>query len=503
MHNVLIGRQFYSRSGGLHREDSGTGGGRDAVRTLEKSESDYAEIVLDRTIYLDDRESPQVPASIRDEDDDVLEEPRRCDTGPFLERALVCLSLIYLIIFIAAIVSYKAAFVGIILHDPYFATYGLVVTTYILSRFFLSLFHRPPPLSGYEPSIAVIVPAFNEEAAVADTIKAILRLDYPSDLVEVVVINDGSSDSTLQRMEAVAATDKRVSVIDFKQNRGKRAAMAAGVRATSADIVAFVDSDSVLAPDALRAGASSFVRDEIGAVAGHAEVLNVHESWLTRMQTVRYFVAFRVFKAAESLFGAVTCCSGCFALYRRRAILPHMDAWEGQRFLGRQATFGDDRSLTNFVLRNWRVIYEPRAVSYTIVPASLKKFLLQQLRWKRSWTRESLIVSRFVWRKHLVASVATYVGIILPLLAPVTVIRALWWQPLVAGAGSPLLYLGGIYAMAVVYGLYFSIKNGSHNGLWFFGVAFVFFYLVFLVWQTYYAVVTSWKTDWGTRKVAL
>ena len=72
------------------------------------------------------------------------------------------------------------------------------------------------------------------------------------------------------------------------------------------------------------------------------------------MQAVRYFVAFKVVKAAESVFSAVTCCSGCFSAYRREAILPHLDWWEHQTFLGRPSTFGDDRSLTNCVLRTGR-----------------------------------------------------------------------------------------------------------------------------------------------------
>ena len=93
------------------------------------------------------------------------------------------------------------------------------------------------------------------------------------------------------------------------------------------------------------------------------------------MQAVRYFVAFRVCKAAESIFGAVTCCSGCFSAYRREAIAPVLERWENQRFLGRPATYGDDRSLTNFVLRKWKVTYDELARSRTIVPAHFRAVL--------------------------------------------------------------------------------------------------------------------------------
>jgi hyaluronan synthase len=278
--------------------------------------------------------------------------------------------------------------------------------------------------------------------------------------------------------------------------------MAAGIAATDAEIVVFVDSDSSLEPDAMRVLVQGFADPAVGAVAGHADVLNVRESWLTRMQAVRYYVAFQVIKAAESVFGAVTCCSGCFAAYRREAIMPHLRAWEHQRFLGRASTYGDDRSLTNHVLRGWKVRYEAAAVSHTIVPPTMSKFLRQQIRWKRSWTRESLIVGRFIWRRSPLASVWAYLGIALPLVAPLVAVRAIAWQPLVVGAGAPLVYLIGIYAMALVYGLYYGLRHGRYDTLWVFGVLFVFFYLAFLLWQTWYAILTSRNSSWGTRTPA-
>ncbi|MEA2169866.1 MAG: hyaluronan synthase [Solirubrobacteraceae bacterium] len=407
---------------------------------------------------------------------------------------------IYLVLLIAAVIAYKGAFVEVVTLDPFFGIYGIVVVTYILSRFVISLFYRSHRDAGLEPHIAVVMPAFNEEAAIATSIEAILALEYPEDKLDVVVVNDGSTDGTAAEMDVVeAAARGRVTTIHFPENRGKRAAMAAGIRTTTADIVAFVDSDSVLEPGALRALAQGFADDRVGAVCGHADVLNVGESLLTRMQAVRYFVAFKVIKAAESVFSAVTCCSGCFAAYRRSAIAPHLDEWEHQTFLGAPATFGDDRSLTNYVLRDWRVTYEASAVSHTIVPATFKQFLVQQVRWKRSWTRESLIVGRFVWRKHPAAAAATYVGVILPLLAPLAALRALLYQPLVAGGGLPILYVLGIYAVALIYGLYYALRHQRYDTMWIWGVVFVFFYLAFLVWQTYYAMLTANRTTWGTR----
>jgi hyaluronan synthase len=416
-----------------------------------------------------------------------------------LDRVLRAVAGVYLGAIVVAIIAYKSAFIEVVKVDPIFGVYSVVVCSYILSRFLLSVVYRETHDHGLEPTVAVVMPAFNEEDAIATSIRALLALDYPESKVDVVVVNDGSTDGTLARIEAVAAENARVRVIDFPENRGKRAAMAAGIRATDAEVVAFVDSDCTLQPDSVRILVQGFADPEVGAIAGHADVLNVRSSWITRMQAVRYYVAFRVVKAAESVFGTVTCASGCFSAYRREALDPVLERWENQRFLRRRATYGDDRALTNFVLRRWKVRYESRAISHTIVPHTFRQFLRQQLRWKRSWTRESTIVARFIWRKHPLGSLAVYLGILLPLVAPVIACRSLIWHPIVDNSATPIVYLIGIYAMALIYGLYYALRHGRYDTLWVFGVLFIFFYLVFLLWQTYYAIATAANGSWGTR----
>jgi hyaluronan synthase len=417
-----------------------------------------------------------------------------------LDRLLRAGAGVYLIAMLVAIVAYKALLFETLSVNWFFGIYGLVVCTYILSRFVFSIFYRPSRDHGLRPHVAIVMPGFNEGEGIAASLRSLLALDYPAEKLEIVAVNDGSTDDTLEQMQAVAAdSDGRLRVIDLGRNRGKRAAMAAGIRATEADIVAFVDSDSVLRPDAMTALMQGFHDPKVGAVCGHADVLNLHESWLTRMQGVRYFVAFKVVKAAESVFNCVTCCSGCFSAYRREAILPHMPWWENQTFLGVESTFGDDRSLTNCVLRDWKVRYEANAVSLTTVPRTFRQFMVQQVRWKRSWTRESLIVATFMWRKNPIAALSTYVGIVLPLIAPIVAVRAMLWLPLGGHGGLPLVYGLGIYSMAVAYGLYYVLRRKTYDSTWIFGIVFVFFYLVFLLWQTYYAILTSRTATWGTR----
>src|SRR2546425_4512534 len=180
--------------------------------------------------------------------------PRR--SRAFFNVALRYVCFLYLSVIVVAIVIYKATFVEVVVTDPVFGVYSIVVCAYILSRFGFSLLYHPRAgrieRLETDPTVAIVMPAFNEERAIASSIRSLLAVDYPIEKLEVVVVNDGSTDATLEEIEAIAAREPRVQVINFPQNRGKRAAMAAGIRATEAEIIAFVDSDSMLEPDALR-----------------------------------------------------------------------------------------------------------------------------------------------------------------------------------------------------------------------------------------------------------
>jgi hyaluronan synthase len=349
---------------------------------------------------------------------------------------------------------------------------------------------------GLRPSVSVIVACKNEEASIGRTIDCIYATDYPRQLVEVIVVNDGSTDGTLDEMRRAQQRHAGLKVIDFGRNLGKRHGMAAGARAARGDILVYVDSDSFLRRDTLGQITQGFADPDVGGVCGHAYVHNVHKNALTRMQEVRYYVAFRVVKAAESLFGAVACCSGCLAAYRRSYVMPILDAWLNQSFLGTGATFGDDRSLTNFMLRRYRVIYNSRATCSTLVPETYRQFFRQQLRWKKSWVRETFIAGCFMWRRHPAAAFFFYMGGIFPVLSPIVVFSALVYPTFGPGEIS-LLYIYGATLMSALYGLYYMARMRSR--LWVYGVAFSFFYMCILVWQTYYALLTVHRNHWGTR----
>lgn len=404
------------------------------------------------------------------------------------------------------VVLIKFATIGQLDNNILFASYSIAVSFYIISRFALAYFYNPKPLdfegvSDYEPTISFAVPAKNEGENIKETILRIAASDYPKDKFDIIAINDGSTDTTLSEMLAAQheaeAAGIRVEVVDWEKNRGKRDGMAECVRRSTKDLIFFIDSDSFVEPDAARNVVKYFSNPKIGAVAGHAYVANAETNMLTKMQAVRYYVAFKAYKAAEALFGAVTCCSGCCSAYRRAYILPFLEGWENQRFLGVKCTYGDDRSLTNYTLYSgYDAIFAPDVIAHTFVPDTFKVFMRQQLRWKKSWTRESLLAGTFMWRKNIIMSISFYLGVILPLLAPLIVARAFVWYPVMKNQ-LPIYYVFGLLLMALIYGLYYYIYTKDKK--WIYGVLFATFYTFVLIWQLPYAILRLRDSKWGTR----
>jgi hyaluronan synthase len=381
------------------------------------------------------------------------------------------------------------------------AAYTVVVSSYVVSRFALAALYRPPRYAGVEPSVAIVVPAYNEGEAVVRTIDSCLTLDYPRSKLEIVVVNDGSEDDTWAHMQRAAARQGQGAVrcIDLGSNQGKRAAMAAGIRATSAQILLFVDSDSMPAPNALWRLVQAFADERVGAAAGITHVRNAQTNVLTRMQAGRYYVSFRLLKAAESVIGAVSCCPGCFSAYRREALLPLLDGWEHQHFLGVECTYGDDRALTNRVLRaGWRCVYDSSAEAWTDAPEQYGKFFRQQLRWKKSWTREAPLLLAHVWRSRPLAFPAVLVATLAGFASPLILTYNLLVHPLVTGL-LPILYTVALAMVAMAYGLLYRSKRSDANWIW--AILGTFFYVAFSP-QLIWAVLRLRDGSWGTRAAA-
>jgi len=437
---------------------------------------------------------------LADQSQDVLEKDSRF-------RSVFIVSVFAVLIYIILIVKVEniQSFTG---EGWFFLIYSFAVTFYVLSRLLIAYFYKPQiPADAIQsdadlPTVTFGIPCKDEEENICETIERIAGSDYPKEKFDIMVINDGSDDNTLVEMKRGRTIAKKkygvtVHVIDWKINRGKRDGMAESVQKSDKEIIVFIDSDSFVETDTLRNLVKYFVDPEVGAVAGQAYVANAEKNFLTKMQEVKYFVAFKAYKSAEAIFGGVSCCSGCCAAYRRSYIIDHMDAFLNQYFLGVRCTYGDDRSLTNIVLKSGhKALFAPDAISHTFAPDNMRQFLKQQLRWKKSWTRETFVSSKFMWKKHPFLAISHFVGFLLPLAAPFVVFRALIMYPM-SNQTPPYYYFFGIVIMSFVYGLYYYIYMRDNK--WIYGVIFSIFYTFLLVWQLPWAILNIRDSKWGTR----
>lgn len=409
------------------------------------------------------------------------------------------------------ILLYKAVYL-LNSHEPiWWYFYSLLTGFFLLSRLPLGYFYRDEHsqmnnTQGKEyPSVSFVIAAKNEEDSIYATIKSCMRSNY-SGPIECIVINDGSTDNTGAMIQKAVedfngknlSGNPLVQLITFPKNRGKREGMAVGVLAAQHEIIVFVDSDSFPQPDAVKLIVEHFMEDPaLGAVSGNSGVENSETNLLTKMQSIRYAVSFDIFKSAESVFGAVTCCPGCFSAYRKDAILSVLDAWRNQIFLGTKSTFGDDRSLTNFILRTWNVAYCRSAVATTIAPHTYKKFMKQQLRWKKSWVREGATAARFMWKKHPIAALSFYINLLLPIFGPLLVARVLYLSILGGRPGAFFVFIVGTSLMGIAFSTFLNIME--RKLYWYYMPLFSLFYAFVLVWQMPYAIVRINDTRWGTR----
>lgn len=423
-------------------------------------------------------------------------------------RYMLSVSALLLFLVTAMIILMRAESVIYFKFNKLTYFYSIVAAMFLLSRYLFGALYRPTPVDpDYTPGVTIIIPCFNEEEWIQRTILSCMNQYYPPDKLEVIVVDDCSTDHSVEKIQEIIArlkaedqdrynTRERISCIVQEKNAGKREALVKGTEAAKNELVVFVDSDSFLDPYAILHLVQPFKDPKMGGVAGRTDVANTYTNSLTKMQSVRYYISFRILKAAEGLFDCVTCLSGPIACYRRKIVMDRKDEWLNQRFFGQKATFGDDRSMTNFVLREYRTGYQDTAVCSTIVPNKYSVFLRQQMRWKRSWLRETLMAGKFMWKKEPFASINFYIGMLVPILAPIIVLYNLIYVPLTQHV-FPKTFLMGILLMSLL--MSFAQLFLRRSRTWVFGLLFCFYYEAVLLWQMPVAWLTFWKSTWGTR----
>lgn len=423
------------------------------------------------------------------------------------DRYLLVTSSLFLFFISAVIMLMRAESFIYFKYNKYLYFYSIITAAFLLSRYLFGGLYKPVPINpDFTPGVTIIIPCFNEEKWISKTIISCINQNYPVDKLEVIVVDDCSNDNSVEQIKETIEklyledehyrTKDRVSYVVQEQNKGKRDALAVGTNIAKHELVVFVDSDSFLDPYAIRNLVQPLRDSKTGGVTGRTDVANTYTNTLTKMQSVRYYIAFRIMKAAEAYFDAATCLSGPLSCYRKELVLKHMDAWLNQKFLGQRATFGDDRSLTNFILRTNRTYYQDTAICYTIVPNQYSQFLKQQMRWKRSWLRESIIAGSFIWKKEPFMSLFFYMGLMVPIAAPIVVIYNLVYVPITQRL-FPTTFMMGLLAMSLL--MSFAQMFFRKSSTWIYGVFFCIYYEVVLLWQMPIAWFTFWKSTWGTR----
>ena len=283
------------------------------------------------------------------------------------------------------------------------AVYGMIHYAAMIGRICLWLSYRPmPPIDGSElPTVSVIIPAYNEGSLVRQSIDSVTHSDYPRDRLQVIAVDDGSSDDTWEHIRA-AASEAPIKVITLRQpfNKGKRHALFAGFQKATGEVWVTVDSDSVIEPDALRNGVVPLVRDKrIGLVAGNIRVLNRNDSVFTRFLKVSFILSFTFSRAYQTQIRGLLTTPGALSIYRASAVKPVLEKWMSQTFLGVPCLTGEDRSMTNLVYaQGYHSFFQSTAVVWSKMPTTYQGMAKMFLRWARSNIRETWVLLTYLFK---------------------------------------------------------------------------------------------------------
>ncbi|MFI7743549.1 bifunctional polysaccharide deacetylase/glycosyltransferase family 2 protein [Kocuria rhizosphaericola] len=304
------------------------------------------------------------------------------------------------------------------------------------------------------PLVSVVLPVFNEEPVIARTLAALRASDYPN--LEVVAVDDGSTDNTLAIMRRFARTWPALTVIT-QPNGGKSIASNHGIMAARGEILVTLDGDTLFEPQTVRMFARHFIappgRRRVGAVAGHVKVGN-RRGLLTMWQSLEYISGICVTRMAEGVAGAISIVPGACAAWRREAL----HAAGGYS----HDTLAEDADLTMTLQRlGWAVVQENRAVAWTEAPMTVRGLAKQRLRWtygnlQALWKHAGMLFRPRYGVLGMIALPYTLLATLVPLVfLPLTVLMAALnlaagnWQPIAAFAAFVLVIHAVICVLAI------------------------------------------------------
>jgi poly-beta-1,6-N-acetyl-D-glucosamine synthase len=265
---------------------------------------------------------------------------------------------------------------------------------------------RPPTLKldlDY-PSISLLIAAYNEEANIAETFRAVGNQDYPAK-IEIIVVDDGSSDNTIGILRSLDLPNLKIVQAN---HGGKARALNEGLEYVNHDIVVCIDADTFLHPQALRRIVARFLTDPQGtaAVAGCVLVKNSRSTFMTRMQEWDYFTGIASAKRQQSLYQGTLVAQGAFSAFHTKVVKAHK---------GWPSVIGEDIVMTWSLIRNgWRIGFEPTAIGFTSAPATIDGFFRQRKRWARGMIEGLKQHGSLVWSSSRLSAFFVGIDFIIP-----------------------------------------------------------------------------------------
>ncbi|GAB7041979.1 MULTISPECIES: bifunctional polysaccharide deacetylase/glycosyltransferase family 2 protein [Catenuloplanes] len=308
--------------------------------------------------------------------------------------------------------------------------------------------------------VSVIVPAYNEKEGIEAAVRSLAGGDYPH--IEVVVVDDGSSDETAALAEGLGLPNVRVVRIP---NGGKPNALNTGVAFASHDLIVMVDGDTIFEPDSIRRLVQPFADPTVGAVAGNVKVGN-RNSLVARWQHIEYVIGFNLDRRLYETLRCMPTVPGAIGAFRRQAL----------RQAGGMSdeTLAEDTDVTMAFLRNgWHVVYEENARAWTEAPAKLSQLWKQRYRWsygtmQAMWKhRKALVESGPSGRFGRVGlPILALFGVTLPLLAPVIDLLTLYGLLFLGRTETVIAWFTMLVMQIVTAMVAFRLDRESMRPLW-------------------------------------
>jgi hyaluronan synthase len=375
----------------------------------------------------------------------------------------------------------------------------------------LFLYFRYKPIESVSdellPTCTIIVPAYNEGKLVLDTLISLADSDFPEQKMQILAIDDGSKDDTWYWMQqAKIKLGDRLSIYQQPKNQGKRHALYRGFELGTGDIFVTVDSDSVVKKDTVRNLVSPFVTNEkCGAVAGNVLVLNNKKAILPKMLNVSFVMSFEFARSAESVLGSVMCTPGALAAYRSEAVYECLPEWINQTFMGQPSDIGEDRAMTNMILKQGhQVLFQRNSYVLTNVPEDYTGLYKMFIRWGRSNVRENLMMAKYVFKDFRkgpkFGTRLLYIDQTLKIIMAYPFVLFM----LFFIAVHPILFLGStllsIMIVSSFSALFYAKRHSISESFWAYSYSILFTFGLF--WITPYAIATANKSGWLTRGLA-